>query len=519
VSTVKKTKKRAVFGDFQTPLNLARRIATFVQREEPQITTVVEPTCGVGSFLRASLETFGSGKRYYGFDINPEYVQQARRTVAEIGSESVEINCQDFYRKDWRAFFRNLAPPVLVIGNPPWVTNAALGVLGGSNLPEKTNFQQHSGLAAKTGKANFDICEWMFIKLLEALQGTRSALAMLCKTSTARRVLRHAWKQQLDVGPSSVHLIDASEHFGVSVHACLLFTHTGNGRAEATATTYSDMTFVRPVRTFGLFGGELVSDIDTYRELRDVDGLQYRKWRSGVKHDAARVMEFTRQGACYVNRLGEACEIEDECLYPLLKSSDLANGRLIPSRYVLLTQRRLSDDTPHIESVAPRTWKYLLAHSKYLDHRRSAIYAKRARFSVFGIGPYTFAPWKVAISGLYKNLVFQVLGQHEGKPTIVDDTCYFIPCELHEEATFFCELLNSRVAQRFMASLVFQDAKRPVTIDILRRIDLKKVAEHLGQEEEALQYLALPGLESSHQRILVFEKNEEYRTRESIQRP
>ncbi|MBI3920431.1 MAG: SAM-dependent DNA methyltransferase, partial [Armatimonadetes bacterium] len=405
-----------------------------------------------------------------------------------------------------------LPSPVLVVGNLPWVTNAALGVMGGANLPQKSNFQRHSGFAAKTGKANFDISEWMLIKLLEALQGIPAVLAMLCKTSTARKVLRHAWKDGWEIGPSSLHLIDASQHFGVSVDACLLLTHTGNGKVEATATTYSDLGFARPLRTFGLFAGDLVSDVDAYRELRDLDGLEYRKWRSGAKHDAAGVMEFTREGACLINGLGEKCDIEDDYLYPLLKSSDLANGRLVPAKYVLLPQRCMSDDTAQVEFLAPKTWQYLLAHAEQLDQRRSSIYANRPRFAVFGIGDYTFSSWKVAISGLYKNLVFQVVGHHEDKPIVLDDTCYFIPCETEQEATFLCDLLNSQIAGRFIASLVFPDSKRPVTIDVLKRIDLMRVGERLDRARETQDYLAPPAIESSHQRLLVFDEREEYHT-------
>ena len=112
---------------------------------------------------------------------------------------------------------------------------------------------------------------------------------------------------------------------------------------------------------------------------------------------------------------------------------------------------------------------------------------------------------------MYKNIAFQAVGLHEGKPIVVDDTCYFIPCQSEEEAIFFAELLNSDVAQRFIASLVFSDAKRPITIDVLKRIDLSKLAEHLGKEKQAIHYLSSPALESSHQRLLVFEKGEKYR--------
>ncbi len=338
---------------------------------------------------------------------------------------------------------------------------------------------------------------------------------MLCKTATARKVLRHAWLNGLDTGPSSLHLIDAAVEFGVSVDACLLFTHTGLGGTEATATVYRDLSFDDPLRTFGLYGDELVSDIDAYRALRHLDGLEYRRWRSGVKHDAAKVMEFTRCNGVFVNGLGEEYELEEEYIFPLLKSSNVANGRLATSRYVLLTQRRVTDDTDIIHIAAPKTWRYLLDHADALDGRRSSIYAKRSRFSVFGLGNYTFSPAKVAISGLYKNLRFQAIGTAEGKPIVVDDTCCFIPCDSKPEAEFFADLLNSETAQRFILALVFTDAKRPVTIDVLKRIDLKTLAEHAGQESTAVHYLAAPSLECSYQRLLVFEEGQKYQANKS----
>jgi hypothetical protein len=506
---------RATFGDFQTPLDLARRVVALVEREEAHVGTVVEPTCGVGGFLQAAAELFGKSPEYWGFDINPEYVDASRAVLTAIASISGHVEQRDFYATDWKEFLSRQPSPLLIIGNPPWITNAAMGVIGGQNLPEKSNFQRLGGFAAKTGKANFDISEWMLIRLLEALQQTPAAIAMLCKTATARKVLRHAWLNGLDVGPSSLHLIDAAAEFGVSVDACLLYTHTGMGGTESTATVYRTLSFDQPSQTFGLFAGDLVSDIDAYRALREFDGLEYRRWRSGVKHDAAKVMEFTRDNGHFVNGLGEQCELEEEYMYPLLKSSDLANGRLRPTRFVLLTQRRIADSTGEIKSAAPKTWRYLLDHAEQLDKRGSSIYAKRARFAVFGVGDYSFSPAKVAISGFYKNLHFEAVGTSGGKPIMVDDTCYFIPCDSKSEAEFFADLLNSETAQRFISALVFTDAKRPVTIDVLKRIDLKKLAEHAGQEETAVDYLSSPSLESSHQRLLVFEEREEYRTKKS----
>ncbi len=490
------------YGDFQTPMSLARRVVALLKQNETEIGTILEPTCGVGAFLQAAAEDFGRSPHYWGFDVNPDYVEAASSALARIGPLRASVQQLDFFKMNWEQFLSKQPGPVLIIGNPPWITNAAMGVIKGGNLPAKSNFQGHSGLDAKTGKANFDISEWMIVRLLRAMGRRKGAIAVLCKTATARKVLRYAWVNAFALGPSSLHLIDATAEFGVSVDACLLYTHTGTGSAEAQATVFSSLSFDQPLKTFGLSNGELVSDLDTYRQLRDLDGKEYRKWRSGVKHDAAQVMEFTRANGHLVNGLGERCQLEDDYLFPLLKSSDLANRRLRPTRFVLITQRRVGDPTESIRKLAPKTWRYLLDHADQLDRRGSSIYANRARFSIFGVGDYSFSAAKVAISGLYKNLQFQAVGSASGKPIVLDDTCYFLPCNSKQEAEFFADLLNSETARRFISALVFADAKRPVTVDILKRVDLKKLAERAGWETATIEYYYSPSVDSKEQGLL-----------------
>lgn len=506
--------KKVEFGDFQTPVGLAQEVANFLRDTGETADAIVEPTCGRGSFICAAIDAFPDVKAVYGFDINPAYVRETAGAVNQQGKRKAHIERRNFFQVDWAEFFSGLGGKILVIGNPPWVTNSALGSLGSDNLPEKTNFQGHNGFAAKTGKANFDISEWMLIRLLEALHRRAGCVAMLCKTATARKLLRYAWLNRLNMGRASLHLIDAKRHFAASVDACLLVVHTGLLESAATASVYSDLSFNCRVATIGLAGKEWVADIDEYFRLRDIDGIPYYTWRSGVKHDAAGIMEFKRDNGHFTNGLHEECQLEVTYLFPLLKSSDIANGRMMPDRYVLVTQRKPSDDTEEVRKRAPKTWAYLAAHADTLDQRRSIIYQKRPRFAVFGIGDYTFSPWKVAISGLYKNCRFQVVGEHHGKPVVLDDTCYFIPCSSEKEARFVCELLNSDVCQRFLRSLVFFDAKRPITIDVLNRIDLKRVAERVNRVTEARRFFTAAGFEDK-QPLLVFEKKAEYRTKGS----
>lgn len=469
------TQKKVEFGDFQTPDALAREICKTLHCLGVSPGSIVEPTCGTGSFLRASVAAFPESALYLGFEINPDYVRVAQSV------EQADVRCENFFEKDWSGMLGGLGEPILVIGNPPWVTNSAMGLLGGSNLPTKSNFQRLRGLDAITGKSNFDISEWMLLHLLESLSGREAVLAMICKTAVARKVLAHAWSRNLQIKSSSIYLIDAAEHFGASVDACLLVCVLERDAVSRECVVYSYLDASAPDSTFALRAGRLVSDLGAFNTYGHLFGTSPLKWRSGVKHDCSRVIELHPKGCDYFeNGLGEIVRLEPTHLYPMLKSSELMKPHLNPSRYMLVTQRSVGDDTSQIERDAPRTWEYLQAHADWFDRRASTIYRNRPRFSIFGIGPYSFAPWKVAISGFYKRLDFRCIRHIENKPVMLDDTCYFLPCQTERDAMFLAKLLNSEAAKGFFRSFVFWDAKRPITAQLLSSLDLGMLAEEAG---------------------------------------
>ncbi len=206
-------------------------------------------------FVLASVQAFHNIPYYYAFDINATYLHHLRTALVDTCTNgNVSLICQDFFTHDWPRFFQDIKQQeILVIGNPPWVTNSALSALNSTNLPTKSNFQGHKGFEAKTGKANFDIAEWMLMKLIESLQGKRACLAMLCKTATARKVLQFAWQQHLSVSQTSLHRIDAKTHFDVSVDACLFVTFIGKGTPTTHATLYEGLNFTEKASRFGLY--------------------------------------------------------------------------------------------------------------------------------------------------------------------------------------------------------------------------------------------------------------------------
>ena len=184
-----------------------------------------------------------------------------------------------------------------------------------------------------------------------------------------------------------------------------------------------------------------------------------------MKHDCARVLEL-RAGH---NGLGERVDVEPGVLFPLLKSTDLHRDRP-PSRTILVPQTRLGEDPERLATAAPRAWAYLRRHGERLDARRSRIYRGRPRFAVFGVGAYSFTEWKVAVSGMHTPPRFRVVGPHEGRPVLFDDTCYCAPMPDEAEARRVAEILGSTPARDLLEALVFKGAKRPLTKRVLQRL-------------------------------------------------
>ena len=298
-------KRKIEFGDFQTPDALANNVCRALLRLGVSPASVIEPTCGKGSFLRASVTAFPQCPLFLGFEVNPDYVRIAKKV------EQAYVHCENFFDKNWSQTLTDLREPILVIGNPPWVTNSVVGALDGANLPTKFNFQQLSGLDAITGKSNFDISEWMLLHLLERLSGREAVLAMLCKTVVARKVLHDAWKRNLQIETSAIYLIDAAQYFGASVDACLLICTLKPETTSRECVVYPNIDASVHESTFALCNGRLVANMDAVKTYGHLYGASPFKWRSGVKHDCSRIMElYPKESETFENGAGEVVRLE-----------------------------------------------------------------------------------------------------------------------------------------------------------------------------------------------------------------
>ncbi len=478
------------FGDFQTPFSLARKVVQVLNRNHDIVPDhVIEPTCGKGAFVLASAEGF-KGSKIHGYEINPNYVDVANNEIRTKNLEvSAEVKKADFFDVEWEKEISYMHGKLLVIGNPPWVTSSELGLLNSTNLPDKTNFQKRKGIEAITGSGNFDISEWMLLRHVSWFANRDGAIAFLCKTSVARKVMRQVRQSPEHRFFGHIYPIDAKAFFGASVEACLFVLTTESGNADC--EVYESLESTTPSHVIGERDGWIVSDVDIYKKWRNLRGQDPAYiWRSGVKHDCSKVMELKKTEKGYINGFGEKLDLEDTYIYPLLKSSDVGNSRVESCRkLVIITQKNVGADTSKIKENAPQTWDYLVRHGQYLDKRKSSIYKGKPRFSIFGIGQYSFSDWKIAVSGLYKRLEFNIVSPINGKPVLFDDTVNFISMNSEEEARFIYALITSQPATDFLSSLIFWDEKRPITTKVLRGVSIEEIAKEVDQIDRYLEFV------------------------------
>ncbi len=493
---------RRAYGDFQTNMSLAKKVAKYALSKYRDVEFLLEPTCGKGNFLLAAIEQSSGLKKVVGIEIYQPYVWETkfkilehfllerRERVPEI--EIIHANVFEFPFEKLAKSTKNLK--TLIIGNPPWVTNSELGSIDSRNLPPKSNFKKDKGFDAITGKGNFDIGEYISLLMFKYFDRHTGLFAFLVKNSVVKSVIKYQRKYNFRIGQSEQLNIDAKKEFGVSVAAGLFLTHLSCDPGYTCLE--QDFYTHKPSTTFGWYKNRFVYSIQDYDASAMLDGESAFVWRSGVKHDCAKVMELGRNEGHYTNALGESFELENDLVYGLLKSSDLRASVVTSFRkMIVITQQKIGQDTAYIKERYPHTYRYLWSHKSFFDKRKSGIYKGKPDFSIFGIGDYSFAPYKVAISGLYKSTHFSLVHPVEGKPVMLDDTCYFIGFDHLKMAEIAHYLLNSALVQRFLKSIIFSGSKRPVTKDILMRIDFESAFERL-EFNSAQKHI--PGLGKAH---------------------
>jgi hypothetical protein len=139
-------------------------------------------------------------------------------------------------------------------------------------------------------------------------------------------------------------------------------------------------------------------------------------------------------------------ELEPDLLHPLLRGRDIRRWQAQPLAYLLMTQdpqTRRGLDPQIMQTLYPKTWAYLKRFEAILRERKSRgvsdMVAKGAPFyTMFAVGEYTFAPWKVVWGRMGNRIEAAVVSN-----AIPQETISFVACNSEDEAHYIAALINS----------------------------------------------------------------------------
>ncbi|MCX6153300.1 MAG: hypothetical protein NT007_03985 [Candidatus Kapabacteria bacterium] len=515
--------ERDEYGDFQTNSKLTSNVTTLLLNKAVRPDIIIEPTCGKGSFIIECLKQFPNSQKIYGIEIYQPYVWETKFSILEYflnnnakPNTEIVIICADIFEFDFNSIKQNHhGQSFLLIGNPPWATNSGQSSVYSENIPNKTNFKHEKGFDAINGKANFDISEYILLSLIFTFQDRDGEIAFLLKSSVIKNMVFDQIHYNYSISNIESYDFDSKKEFEIQANTALLicklnsgpeytclssnlYNHNPNNSHNIknihpsqntnSSLTHPKVNHLKEIdsmsKSFGWSNEKFVSNILLYQQTKEIDGHCTFEWRQGVKHDCAQVMEFDKTNEIFHNELCSEINLEPELVYGMIKSSDL-KGLIVdrPRKYTIITQTKPGQKTEYIKLKFPLTYNYLIKNKTYFDKRRSRIYNNNPPFAIFGIGDYSFAPYKVAISGMYKNYSFKLVTPENGKPLMLDDTCYFLSFDTISDAVFCNLLLNSGICIAFLKSITFLSSKRTFTKEILKRIDLKSIIELIKPEE------------------------------------
>jgi hypothetical protein len=182
-----------------------------------------------------------------------------------------------------------------------------------------------------------------------------------------------------------------------------------------------------------------------------------------------KIIERRPDGLVLVRNLTEGAKVqvpevveavEPDLLYPLLRGRDVQRWKAKPSACILMVQdpeKRRGYSEEWLQANYPFTHGYLKKeHFEEVLRKRAAFKRYFTRkdknnrivetgpfYSMFNVGPYTFAPWKVVWRYVASDFIVAVAEPYNGRLIVPNEKLMLVACENDQEAHYLCATLNS----------------------------------------------------------------------------
>jgi hypothetical protein len=160
--------------------------------------------------------------------------------------------------------------------------------------------------------------------------------------------------------------------------------------------------------------------------------------------------------------------VEAQSLYPLAKGAgDLHPCYFLPENNLYAFVPNMGIDRSSLDTAAahystrsnPKTFKFFNAYKKFLEARSTFKTRMKGApfFSIYNIGDYTFAPYKVIWAEMTRNFAAAVVSSgavpgYGSRVYVPDHKLYFSDFKTPEPAYFLCGLLHSEIVKEMIES-------------------------------------------------------------------
>ena len=196
--------------------------------------------------------------------------------------------------------------------------------------------------------------------------------------------------------------------------------------------------------------------------------------------------------------------VEADLVYPLLRGRDVRRWRCQPSAHILIPQQPDKPSVAISESELkveyPHAYAYLkefeailrqrAAYRKYFDTQKAPFY------SMYDVGPYTFAPHKVLWREQAADLTAAV-PEKTDRPAVPDHKLMLVECRSDSESHYLCAALNSAPVRLLVRSYGVETQTSTHVLDhaAVPRFDPStKVHQQLSQQSQTAHLLAAEGM-------------------------
>lgn len=176
----------------------------------------------------------------------------------------------------------------------------------------------------------------------------------------------------------------------------------------------------------------------------------------------------------------ETC-IEKDLVFPFLKPKNVRKWMIDGYLYGLVPQKKDGESNEsELRVKYPKTYRYLSKFKPSLLKRSSRWFKAKGRpfYSIFGIGNYSFYPFKVVWSCMgflpYFAVVSKINDRFIGNKLVLpDNTIGSISVKDEKEAHFICAILNSKTVNEQLR-LLSSGSKWGISINTVKKIGIPK---------------------------------------------